>query len=245
MVKIYSPPFRSRNIFTFSSRFRFFLILIFSCGINTNLYAQNKVDSLNRLIQNAKTDTGKINLLIKKTTIFEEINLDSGQAVGSQAINYAITKKYQKGEALARTAMSIILCLKGNFVAAKSNLVSAHSIFIKLNDLEGLAKIYSSYGMFYGMQSKYDTSIIFYKKSIEYDNKIHDEKSVNRSYSNIAVSYQMQSNYSLALVYFQKALKYAESRNDETNQSYIWENLGSTYDVMEDYARAEQAFSKP
>jgi hypothetical protein len=61
-----------------------FLLLPFCCFC----YAQNhKLDSLNRLIANASSDTQRINLAVKKIRILSNNNLDSSINFGNQTID--------------------------------------------------------------------------------------------------------------------------------------------------------------
>jgi signal transduction histidine kinase len=207
-------------------------------------YAQVSVDSLNMLIRKTKSDTGRINRLNDKTAALTEINLDSAAENGSNTIAEAIRAKYMLGEANARRLMGTILSFKGDYASAQKNLVLGEEIYTRLNDKAGLAKIYSGYGMMYGMQSRNDRSIAFYKKAIEVATNIKDDQLLNKAYQNIAISFQRQSNYSESLAYFQKALSYFESLNDVNSQSYIWLNMGLTYNLMDDNIRAEQSLRK-
>ena len=222
-----------------------YLVIVFLCFISTSLlHAQTAIDSINKLIRNARSDTGRINRLNDKTAAFIEINLDSAAASGSNAVFEAVTAKYLKGEADARRLMGTILSFKGDYASAQKNLVLGSKIYEELKDETGLVKMYSGYGMMYGMQSKYDSSIVFYKKAIDIANNIHDDILLNKAYQNIAISFQMQSNYTESLVYFQKALQFFERTNDINSQSYIWLNMGLTYNTMDDNARAEQSLKK-
>ena len=220
-------------------------MIIFLCFISTSfLHAQTTIDSINKLIKDATSDTAKINRLNDKTAAFIEINLDSAAESGSNAVFEAVTAKYLKGEADARRLMGTILSFKGDYASAQKNLVLGSKIYEELKDETGLVKMYASYGMMYGMQSKYDSSIVFYKKAIDIANNIHDDVLLNKAYQNIAISFQMQSNYTESLVYFQKALKFFESSNDINSQSNTWLNMGLTYNGMNDNARAEQSLKK-
>jgi two-component system NtrC family sensor kinase len=92
----------------------------------------------------------------------------------------------------------------------------------------------------YGMQSKYDSAVLYFQKAIEIAQKIGDTGLFSTSYHNISISYYMQSNYSQALMYQQKALKFAEQQNDEVLKAKVTMNMGLTYKSIRDTTRAEQ-----
>ncbi|MGI8952563.1 MAG: tetratricopeptide repeat-containing sensor histidine kinase [Chitinophagaceae bacterium] len=214
-----------------------FLITLFL----QHLYAQNKkIDSINNLIANAKTDTARINLLNEKARVYTENNLDSAINISSTAIEKAKQIQYQKGEANAYNMLGIALTYKGSFALAAANYKAAEQIYRQTADSEGLNKLYRGYGMYYGMQSKYDSSIIFFKKNIEFDERNNKQKDLSSAYQNVAVSYTMLSNYQQALFYQSKALKLAENMNDTSALAYVNLNMAISYSNVSDYERCEE-----
>jgi two-component system NtrC family sensor kinase len=222
---------------------KFILIFIFCYAGFANAQTP-KIDSLNKLIANTHSDTARINLVNKKVNAFGNINLDSAINIGEINIANAQKINYQKGVADGISATSTSLLFKGEYAATADKLKTALKIYTQLNDSAGLSKIYSSYGMYYGMQSIYDTSIIYFKKTLSLSLLLHDKKMINTSYQNLATSYQMLSDYSNSLLYYQKALKSAEEDNNYVSQAYIYMNLGMAYASIEDTPRAEQSYLK-
>jgi len=111
------------------------------------------------------------------------------------------------------------------------------------NDSSDFAAFYSGVGLFYGVQSKYDSSILYYQKSARiYENSGTLDR-LARMYSNIAIGYQQQSNFPGALEYQQKALKlYEELGNNESGIAYTLVNMANTYSNLDDNERAESTF---
>ncbi|WP_153801175.1 tetratricopeptide repeat protein [Foetidibacter luteolus] len=223
---------------------RFFLT-VFIGMLPLSLYAQSPViDSLNRLLAKAKTDTSRINLLAEKVSALNEINLDSAISLGSRIIAEAQVINYRKGEAALKRLLVASYCFKGDYSKARQYLQETQQVYTSLKDTVGLIKTYSSYGMFYGMQTIYDSSVIFYQQSIKLAELIKDEKLANRGYQNIAIPYQMQSKHAQAMSYFQKALAYFEKKKDDNSLAYLWLNIGITYMAIFDTARAENSLLK-
>ena len=215
-----------------------FFFLLLTCP---KIWAQTPaLDSLNRLYNKATSDTQRINLAVKKITEFSEVNIDSAINLGNRTIAESQKINYVKGEADSRVKLARNLLFKGEYAVAMTNINTANDIYIKLQDSLGLASVYSSLGMYYGMQSHYDTSITYFKKTAAIAQAKHLDKMLGNTYQNIATSYQMQSNYTQALSFYQKALKLAESINDINTQAYINMNLGLTYNGVGDTLRTEQ-----
>ncbi|MFN2440797.1 MAG: tetratricopeptide repeat protein, partial [Chitinophagaceae bacterium] len=107
--------------------------------------------------------------------------------------------KYKYGEATVRLRLASNYCMKGSFESAAENLNISKNIYQSLKDSLGLCNTFSGYGMMYGMQSKYDTSIQYLEKAIAIAERNDFKDNLNTYYGNIAIGYQMQSNFLRAL----------------------------------------------
>ncbi|CCH54548.1 Signal transduction histidine-protein kinase atoS [Fibrisoma limi BUZ 3] len=216
-------------------------VLLFSLSCGFTWAQKAKLDSLDRLIKKATTDTGRINLLNRKVYVLSENDIDAALKLGKEVIADARQLSYEKGEVVARTRLANNYNMKGDFAAARENLIRAERLVWPLNEQGLLSDVYSGYGMMYGMQSKYDSSIVFFDKAIRIGQAIN-HRSLSSYYQNIAIAYQMQSNYSRALSYQQKALAIAEQTNNINSQAYVLTNMGITYKVLGDFDRAQKSF---
>ncbi|RDC62318.1 tetratricopeptide repeat protein [Adhaeribacter pallidiroseus] len=205
-------------------------------------YAQNtQIDSLNRLIRQATTDTASINLTNSKIRLLIRINLDSAETLGLATLQKSKSLRYSYGEAAARINLASTYIMKGNFKKASENMNIAQKIFLDIPDSLGLSNTYSTYGMYYGMQSKYDSSITNLEKAISIAERNKFEERLATYYGNIAIGYQMQANFIKALEYQQKSLNLAIANKDVSNQAYIRLNMGLVFANMKDTLRARQS----
>ncbi|WP_128546455.1 ATP-binding protein [Larkinella soli] len=200
-----------------------------------------KIDSLDRLIRKAATDTARINLVIEKIYLLNQSNLDSAIALARKTVADARRIGYRKGEAYALIKLAAGNYFKGDYGHSAAYLKNAAQIFTSLKDPKGLGNTFLSYGNMYGMQGKTDSAIASFQKAIQYAGQINDRRMLNASYQNIAISYQMNSDFPHAILYNQKALKHFEETGDVGSQSYIQLNLGLIYSAMGDVKRAEQS----
>jgi len=207
--------------------------------------AQNtKIEKLDSLINISETDTGRINLVLKKLEVLSTVNFDSANTLALETL-YEVKKiKFYRGEVDTRKKLVYIYSYKGNFEAASEQLKYLER-FIKVGkDSIDFAGVFASWGLLYGMQSKYDSSIIYYEKAIRIFEKLKNRDRLRTSYSNIAIGYQQQSNFSMALIYQQKALQICEEDKNESGQAYTNVNIANTYLNVGDFVRAENAFLK-
>ena len=207
--------------------------------------AQNaKIDSLNILINNSTTDTARIRLVSKKLEYLSTINLDSAINLGLETLKEAQEIGFYRGEVDLRQRLVYNYSYKGNFDAATEQLNYLEQ-FIKPNgDSTDYANVYGNWGLVYGMQSKYDSSIYFFEKKIGIYERNGNSDLLGKSYSNIAIGYQQKSNFPMAMYYQQKSLELHEKNKNESSQAYTYVNMANTYINMGDMERAESAFLK-
>jgi two-component system NtrC family sensor kinase len=203
-----------------------------------------KIDSLNTLINNATSDTARINLYVKKIRLLRNENIDSSIKLNNKILADAQKIAYYKGEFNLRNNLFTSYCFKGDFKSAEENLRFLKTFVKPSKDSADLADVYASYGMFYGMQSKYDTSIQFYEKALGINERNNNKTALATNYSNIAIGFQQLSNFAQALLYQQRALSLAEENKDEPSQSYTLVNIGITYTLLRDSLKSEQAYRK-
>jgi two-component system NtrC family sensor kinase len=217
------------------------LVLLVTGQVMT-LAQSPKIDSLNRLIRQAKTDTARVNLANAKTSLLSQINIDSSISLGLQTIKQTQRIGYKRGEATARMHLSYNYSFKGNYALAKAHLKIAEALSFR--DSIQLMKVYLSYGTTYGMQSRYDSSIAFLEKSKVMAQRVADSSSLRRIYMNMGIGYTMQSNLPQALDYLQKSLIIAENQHNVVAQAYSIVNIANTYKMMGIMQESKRMYQK-
>ncbi|MEP7253428.1 MAG: tetratricopeptide repeat protein [Ginsengibacter sp.] len=212
--------------------------------LNVSIAQTKKIDSLNNLISKSKSDTARINLLVKKIRLVRNQNIDSSILINKAALINAQKIGYYKGEIDLRNNLVTSFCFKGDYKSAEENLKFLGDFIKATPDSADFADYLSNYGMMYGMQSKYDTSIQYYERAIGINERKKNTKELAGNYSNVAIGFQQLANFPQALVYQQKSLKLAEQLNNEVQQAYTLVNMGITYTLIRDSLRAEQAYSR-
>ena len=218
------------------------LLLTSSC---MNVYSQDRrIDSLNQLIKKETNDDKRMEYELTKSGFLANINLDSAISYNLQLLDKAIRIKNTNVQQRLRDRLVTNYSFKGNSKEALKQLSLYKILIQKSEDSALVADYYSSAGLYYGMQSNYDSSIYFYNKSMPIFEKLGNGSRVASIASNLAIAYQQQSNYSTALHYQQIALKTQEEENNIGAQAYTLINMATTYQYMGDLQRAEAAFLK-
>ncbi len=235
-------PNKKFNLYKRKKELYLFLFFCFSISL---LQSQTKyIDSLTTLINSEKTDTTRINLMVHKIYKLNQVDLKEALKVANTALTEAERIAYKKGQTNVLIQMANTFNSQGDYASSKNVLTRADSIaqFLGNEDINGT--IYSGLGMLYGMQSKYDSAAVYYKKSVAIYTKLDNKIQLGRSYGNLAIGYQMQSDFPKALFYQQESLKLAEEIGNVSGQAYTLMNMGNTHQKIGDTLKSEQSFLK-
>lgn len=208
-----------------------------------NVFSQDRrIDSLNQLINKENDGEKRMEYKLTKSRYLSNINLDSAIIYNLQLLDEAKQTKNERFQRIIRSGLVSNYSFKGNPKEALKHLNLYKLLVQKSEDSALVAGYYSIAGLYYGIQSNYDSSIYFYKKSMPIFEKMGDKSEIASSASNLAIAYQQQSNYATALHYQQIALKTQEEDKDIAGQAYTLINMATTYQYMGDMQRAEAAF---
>ena len=224
--------------------YKYRLLLFLLLFLTFRLSAQNtKIDSLNYLISKAKTDTDVILLNLQKIDIIGRSNLDTAIQLSMEQLQNAEKIHYYKGIVMSHNKLANFNIFKGDSSAAKENIRLLEKS-IKPKDSISFSLIYSTTGMMYGVQAKYDSSIFFYNKAILLNERLHNDKELPANYANIAIGYQQLANFPMALKYQQKSLLLAQKLSDQNLEAKTYLNMGLTYSNIGDTVKAFESLLK-
>jgi signal transduction histidine kinase len=182
--------------------------------------------------------------MLEKADLLAIINLDSAIILNLKILEDSKQANFNHGQEEAMLKLVYTYSYKGNSRAALEQLNELQHLVEQIKDSGSFANYYTTAGLYYGMQSKYDSSIYFYEKAIPLYEKSGNRMRTSQSASNLAIAYQQQSNYSKALYYQQKSLKIHEEDGNISGQAYTTVNMANTYMNMGDKQRAESYFLK-
>lgn len=223
----------------------FWLAGVLSLVITFRAYGQKReLDSLDRLIHKARSDSAKIRLITAKIDIISTYHLDSAIMMGLKTLNDASRLGLYKQELAIRQKLIFNYSYKGNYPAALEQIRFLEKFIRPAVDSVDFASLYSSKGLVYSMQSQFDTAIRFYEKAIRILERFGNREKLSTIYINASIPYQQQSNYPMSLKYMQKALKISEEDNDLAGQAYVYVNMANAYANIGDAERAEKAYLK-
>ncbi|MCX7874938.1 MAG: tetratricopeptide repeat-containing sensor histidine kinase [Melioribacteraceae bacterium] len=110
---------------------------------------------------------------------------------------------------------------------------------IKLN-----ADLLFKIGLNFNYQSEYDSSLVYYKKSLTIYEQIKDSIGIGNCYYRLGLLATIRGNYIEALDYCYKAVDILEHQNDYTSLAYAQNYLAIVLYITDDLANAEKQMYK-
>jgi two-component system, NarL family, sensor histidine kinase UhpB len=201
-------------------------------------YAQ-KIDSLQTVIQQTKTDTAKAILLSLLADELTKTNPSKSIEVAKQGIQLSTQISFTHG--LFENYFSLASSFQGQaqFDSAIYYLHKAKWIAIEIPAISEQAQVYSALGHSYMRKSNMDSARYYLDKGLDLAQKTKNYRVEAGIYNNYGNVYLEESNYQQALDYFIRAAKlYENPLHDEYGQCLALSNIGNIEYRLGNYAKA-------
>jgi len=224
---------------------------------------EDPVDSLNRLLKNARTDTLKLRLLVELSEECENKDilrytneaLKLADKILANETNEETKTHTLKHKADALNNAGFELEIEGNQKAALEAYAKSLKIREEIKDSLGIANSYNNMGFVYDKHGEIQKALASYAKSLQLRVSINDKEGMARTFNNIAVIFNKQGNIPQALNFLVQSLKMREEVGDKggtartlNNIAQIYKNQGDVETALEYYKRsikiAEEAGEK-
>ncbi|MDF2436494.1 MAG: protein serine/threonine phosphatase [Bacteroidota bacterium] len=217
-------------------------ILFITCIALLNVQqfsAQNKIDSLLRLVEKDKEDTLKAIHLDQLNVEYEEAgDYANGLKYGEAALVLAQKLNYKNGIANAYNNLGTIYSDKGDFPKALDYYLRGLRIYEEIQNSEGTAAAYGNVGSIYYDQANYPKALEYYEKAYKLAERSGNKNRASIQLGNLGIVYSDINQPEKALEYLEKALKLAEEIGNK-NMAGIWlGNIGATYAEEGQYSKA-------
>jgi len=224
------------------------LVFIVICFFPHPVYGQSgpaAIDSLKQLLQNAKTDTDKVNYLLMLSENTACADSTSKINYANEALQLTIRINWEKGMILADISVGDfhVKCMKNQISAIKYYAI-ADSIAIKNGDLYNQAKALSGIANDYKDLAQYGKAIEYYKEVIAL--KANPDLEIG-ALGNMGIVYQAIGDYPAALACYDSSLKETEGsirankKSDQTDTAQmagLLITIGDIYQRMHEYDKA-------
>lgn len=218
-----------KSITTFPMKINFFISFLILCSFP--ILAQNSsIDSLSRLLENAKDPKEKVSLLCKVSQAQTEIgNFTKGGEIASKALAKAKEIGDKKGEGLAYYSLARLNQYMRDWDNALIYHYQAIQLFDEVNATEELAWSYLNMGISFDAKKEFNRAIRYDNKALESFKKIRHKQGEAYSYLNLGSALFGKGNVDGALTNLEKAKVICEQIKDQTGVGYVYNIRGDIY----------------
>ncbi len=218
-----------------------FLLLVVVFMVLQGGFAQSQqpsavVDSLNKLLVTANSDTATINVLNELARNYLKIDLDSSQYYSNMAL-HKNNNSYGKGMIMSYGILGGIRYYNYDYDSAVVFFKKAYDVALQIDSKNDIANTAVNIGVMYRRQGEYIKSIEYYQKALgifeELDNKI----GLARTHYNIANLYYVLSKFNYGLLHAKKALAIADVFYPAIKPDVL-NTIGTIYNDLGDYANS-------
>lgn len=147
-------------------------------------------------------------------------------------------------EGLAHSTLSFIEFQKGNYAATDSLCGLVIDLASNTQNKKLFGAAYNMMGLVKHNEGRFDISLTFFLKALEYRKEANDIPGVASTLNNMGEVYRLFHKHKAALECFRKAEKINRELNNQQALASNYSNMGGVYLQMKDYGSAIYFFNK-
>ncbi|MEP7318882.1 MAG: tetratricopeptide repeat protein [Panacibacter sp.] len=204
-----------------------------------------QTDSLLALLNNAKEDTNRVNVLNMISKNYSNSSPEEAIKYATQAKELAGKINYKYGLAAALKNIGIGYYMQSDYVETLTYWNQSLKEFEAIQDKKGVANLLSNLGAVYYNEGDDARALDYYLKSLQYAEETGDTLRIATALINIgAVYFNKPATHEQALSYYLKALPLCEQLKDNDAIGTTTVNLGEIYLAKGDDTSALKYFER-
>ena len=192
---------------------KIFLLFFVNLSISYINAQTDKRDSIKQLLQQEKTDTGRVILLAELSYQLHESKPDTAMIVALEALSLSWRTNFVKGEAISLNRVGGAYNIIGNYHKAMEAYLKALKINEKINNLDGLRRNYNNIGTVYRAQGDYHLSLVYLYKAKDLGERLNDKEGLSICFVNMGAIYLELQKFDSATLFTQQAYYIASQIN--------------------------------
>lgn len=204
-----------------------------------------KTDSLSRILETAKEDTVKVDILLSLSRNFFLTQPDEALKYAGIAKELAARSGYKKGEAYALKNIGLTYYYQGKYLETINNWQQSLLIFEEIGDKLGVSNLLNNLGAVNNNEGDDTRALELYLKSLKVSEEIDDSLRIATALMNIGLVYQKKPNTrDKALDYYLRAISISEEIGDKDAIGTASMNAGEIYHELGDDTTALRYFER-
>lgn len=198
---------------------------------------ETKIDSLNRVLEEASHDSTIYYANLNLGHQWEAIDFDSAMVFYNKSIEIAERNNWISKKAQALINIGFAYMYVQNSKDAIEFLLAGLELYIEANDSIGIMNSYYNLGYFYGTFEDFPKSIESFRKAEEFALELNNEKRLAGIYNNLGLMYHYMGQYDKANNYNFKSLNLSNKIGDKS-VGYTHINIGLNYNKEGNYEKS-------
>lgn len=204
------------------------LVLLLSGG-TAPAYAQQKIDSLEKVLKQELPDTTQVKALLQLSYAYEYVDVVKSRDLTQKAIEIIDEKGLTEFKGRAYSSMGSIFRVRGDYRAALNADNTALESAVLLKDSAYIGNCFTNVGYDYYNLGEYDEAYHYFAQSYKVSQLIQDSVWMAIALHNVGRVFKSIGQYDRAMDYITSARKLSLSVNGDLGEPY---SLGEIGDVM-------------
>jgi len=218
------------------SIFTLLFVGVFSLSIKAG--EQREIDSLKSLLENAKYDSNRVNLLNNLCWKYKYKDPAVALEYVNEALQLANTLRFVSGVAKSNNFLGIINLTQGNYDVAIELHLNSLRLYEKMTDKYGIGSSLVNLGVVYYYLDYLEKANEYYIKALNIWRELDIKKQIAGTYNNIAIVFREQKKYVESLDYYSRSLSIREDLNDKKGISECLNNIGTLHARLNEHKKA-------
>lgn len=203
-----------------------------------------QIDSLEKLIPQAKSIPNKIHILNQLTYWLSVYDIEKADKYSIEALALAEKDNYTKGIASSKNARGRVYFTQGDYRKSLDFHFQALRVYEKIKDSLGIAETMNKIASAYVREADIENTIKYAQSAKEIAKKIGNKKILAEALFNTGRAFFFKKDYNSSVAYYQQALIVSLKIADLEGIMYVYNNIGVAYSRMGDYEKAVEFYTK-
>ena len=221
----------------------FTLCFMLSTIIFQSLGQLQKIDSLKELASQAD-DSTKLNLYIKISSLYSDINLDTANIYLSKIDSIIKRTDNKKYTAISEHNKGNYYFKTGEYDKALKYYRNALKFFKEIQNKNKIASTLNNIGTIFEKKGEYEKALEHFLRALNVQESMNNKEEVAKIYLNIGLIHMRIGNYEKADEYYNKSKKIRQEINDKEGLALVYNNMAILYYYTENYDNVRNYFEK-